>query len=63
MSKTCLLLYQNGHNLSPAIHLKMAAKDISGSNSQPWEFIEVKNPSVRKKLFEAFLQKQEHPGI
>lgn len=33
---------------------------MSGANSQPWEFIVVKNPDIRKRLFEAFLQKQEH---
>jgi 5,6-dimethylbenzimidazole synthase len=33
---------------------------MSGANGQPWEFIVVKNPEIRKKLFEAFMQKQEH---
>lgn len=40
--------------------LDAAHYSMSGSNAQPWEFVVVKNPEIRKKLFEAFLRKQEH---
>ncbi len=32
---------------------------MSGANSQPWEFIVVKAPNTKKKLFEAYLHQHE----
>jgi 5,6-dimethylbenzimidazole synthase len=40
--------------------LDVAHYAMSGANSQPWEFIVIKDPEIKKALFKAYLSSVEH---